>query len=212
MSCCWSVAFGMQLFGVVYLATFTVAADEYVAYECPLNTLCHCVSPPNTTHIMQVRCNGVRLYKFPGTTDDSTAPCPSYLFFISVAFVAPTANADNRLICVNCSHTQSCRTTRSAALLSRTTKCRVSTMRRSTACGWRNCCWTAIDCLPSAWIVCGKFVALWYVICATTCLRAPSKINFAKLWLGSAKRSDAIYIRLTSRSADRWRVRCAIWI
>jgi hypothetical protein len=37
-----------------------------VIYECPLYTMCRCASLPNVTSLLEINCNEVALYKFPG--------------------------------------------------------------------------------------------------------------------------------------------------
>lgn len=40
--------------------------NQDVVYECPLNSMCRCASPPNETRLLEINCNEVSLYKFPG--------------------------------------------------------------------------------------------------------------------------------------------------
>lgn len=40
--------------------------NQDIVYECPLNSMCRCASPPNETRLLEINCNEVSLYKFPG--------------------------------------------------------------------------------------------------------------------------------------------------
>lgn len=40
--------------------------NQDVLYECPLNSMCRCASFPNDTKLIEINCNEVSLYKFPG--------------------------------------------------------------------------------------------------------------------------------------------------
>lgn len=40
--------------------------NQDISYECPINTMCRCASLPNETALLEINCNEVSLYKFPG--------------------------------------------------------------------------------------------------------------------------------------------------
>lgn len=42
-------------------------ANQEVLYNCPLNSMCRCF--PNETSLMEINCNEVTLYKFPGKSN-----------------------------------------------------------------------------------------------------------------------------------------------
>lgn len=39
-------------------------ANQDILYNCPLNSMCRCF--PNETKLLEINCNEVTLYKFPG--------------------------------------------------------------------------------------------------------------------------------------------------
>lgn len=41
-------------------------ASPIALYSCPFNSMCHCLTLPNETTVLEINCNEVSLYKFPG--------------------------------------------------------------------------------------------------------------------------------------------------
>lgn len=41
-------------------------ASPNTLYSCPFNSMCHCLTMPNETTVLEINCNEVSLYKFPG--------------------------------------------------------------------------------------------------------------------------------------------------
>lgn len=40
--------------------------NQNILFACPLNTMCQCAGLPNETSLLEISCNEVSLYKFPG--------------------------------------------------------------------------------------------------------------------------------------------------
>lgn len=40
--------------------------NQNILFACPLNTMCQCAGLPNETSLLEINCNEVSLYKFPG--------------------------------------------------------------------------------------------------------------------------------------------------
>jgi len=55
--------------------------NQDIMYMCPLYTMCHCASLPNeTATLLEINCNEVALYKFPGKNFN----IPLYILFICI--------------------------------------------------------------------------------------------------------------------------------
>lgn len=62
--------------------------NQDILYNCPLNSMCRCF--PNETKLLEINCNEVTLYKFPG--ESNTIYCHYYLFIVCVYRVKVTNN------------------------------------------------------------------------------------------------------------------------
>lgn len=56
LSVCWK----LDNYNILY-------ANQDILYSCPLNSMCRCF--PNETKLLEINCNEVTLYKFPGESD-----------------------------------------------------------------------------------------------------------------------------------------------
>ena len=54
-------------------ASYSAAA----LYSCPFNSMCHCLTMPNETTVLEINCNEVSLYKFPGESPLNLCLCLS---------------------------------------------------------------------------------------------------------------------------------------
>jgi hypothetical protein len=57
-------------------------ANQDILFNCPLNSMCRCF--PNETSLLEINCNEVTLYKFPGELINKTQKYSLYYLFENV--------------------------------------------------------------------------------------------------------------------------------